>query len=239
MSAGKLQRRAGKLLRWLGKLSRACCCGGGYDPGEPCDQCDEGETPAAWTLTVDGMSLCCVWQWNTIPTEPVRYEWFSIRLSDADPNGTFCLRQCEGNPCQWVSDRFGADIYYGDSALGEEASLVPPTAETACASWASSGHWTTPLRWVLWWDVRDSLLGGQRWRLQLILDDTGWVVWETTVTCANDQEIDNTAVECEEGHEAPWPLIVSAVCSETPYEFAYELGGAAGGELLLLKGCGD
>jgi hypothetical protein len=86
---------------------------------------------------------------------------------------------------------------------------------------------------VLWWDVS----GGGRWRLQLLFNDL-WVVWETTVTCADDQEIDNTAGECEEGHTYPWPETTAAICGD-PFGFAYELGGAAGGELLLLKGCGD
>jgi hypothetical protein len=234
MSAGRVQRVGGKVLRTAGKVARDCCCGGGggYDPGDDCEKCAEGETPAAWTLTVADMTLCCVWQWNTVPgSDPVRYEWFSVRLGDADPNGTFCLNQCDDYPCRWVSDPFGADIYQGDSVLGEEASLDPPTAETACASWPYPSHYSTPLRWVLWHETSPD-----RWRLQLLYRDS-WVVWETmSASCADDQEIDNSAGECEDGHTNPWPETTIAVCGEiSPY--GYELGGATGGTLALTKGC--
>jgi hypothetical protein len=241
MTNGRLQAVAGKLLTTVGKLARECCCGGGggYTPGDDCERCAAGTAPTAWTLTIADMALCCSW-WSWYYAGPDVWDYAAWDFSAIDPNGTFCLHQCEDDPCVWDSgwiDVDGSFSYYEETGI---ASLPANKCGNVAALYTYSN---VQIRWVLTLAPTGSSVPARLVGLVKSTDGGGVFMFFSSgdVDCTDDQDVDTIADACTQDDSGAgageWEYPEFRDCTgDTTADFYV---GYDGGTATLTKGCGD
>jgi hypothetical protein len=219
--------------------SDACCCGGGggYTPGDDCEKCAAGTAPTAWTLTVADMALCCSW-WSWYYADPNVWDYAAWDFSAIDPTGTFCLTQCEADPCVWDSgwiDVDGSFSYYEETGI---ASLPANKCGNVAALYTYSN---VQVRWVLTLQPTGSSVPARLVGLVKSTDGGGVFMFFSSgdVDCTDDQDVDTIADGCTQDDSGAgageWEYPPFRDCTgDTTADFYV---GYDGGTATLTKGC--
>jgi hypothetical protein len=220
----------------------SCCCGGGggYTPGDDCEKCAAGTAPTAWTLTIADMALCCSW-WSWYYADPNVWDYAAWDFSSIDPNGTFCLTQCEDDPCVWDSGWIAVD---GSFSYYEETGIASLPANKCGNVSPLSTYSNVQIRWVLTLQPTGSFVFARL--VGLVRDSGGGGVFmfflSGYVDCTDDQEVDtvtgNGCVQDNSGAgPGEWEYPEYRDCTGDTTASFYV--GYDGGTATLTKGCGD
>lgn len=224
-------------------LLKKCCCGPTFTPGEDCEHCPTGQTPAGWTATVASMSLCpcswISWEWFHPGFGTNRFTFWAFDLSGVDVNGTFCLQQCADDPCLWDSDWVSVTVT-GTAKMwegGNDSDGLESLPENKCDGTPVRTSTTASVRWVLRiYNVGLTVFA----ELTGILNcGAGWldVIFYrgTSLGCGDDQEpADSNG--CYTGTQEDQPSLDWSRCGSVATAGFFV--GHDGGSVVLTKGCG-
>jgi hypothetical protein len=186
------------------------------------------------------MALCCSW-WSWYYADPNVWDYAAWDFSSIDPNGTFCLHQCEDDPCVWDSGWIDVD---GSFSYYEETGIASLPANKCGNVSPLSTYSNVQIRWVLTLQPTGSFVFA---RLVGLVRDSGsgsvfMFFLSGYVDCTDDQEVDtvtgNGCVQDNSGAgPGEWEYPEYRDCTgDTTADFYV---GYDGGTAVLTKGCGD